>query len=93
MGANVAYPSLVTAGFLRPCGIMCCQRCRHLVDREAVPGDGTRGNSAPSQWAEGSMAWLIPTDTEIAALIGARIDVVAFDVDVIDATGGREAVA
>ncbi len=39
------------------------------------------------------MAWLIPTDTEIAALIGARIDVVAFDVDAIDATGGREAVA
>ena len=39
------------------------------------------------------MAWLIPTDAEIAALIGARIDVVGFDVDVIDTTGGREAVA
>jgi hypothetical protein len=39
------------------------------------------------------MAWLTPTDAEIAALIGARIDVAAFDVNVIDATGGREAVA
>jgi hypothetical protein len=29
----------------------------------------------------------------MAALIGARIDVVAFDLDVIDATGGREAMA
>lgn len=39
------------------------------------------------------MAWLIPTDAEIAAPIGARIDVAGFDVDVIDATGGREVVA
>jgi hypothetical protein len=39
------------------------------------------------------MAWLTPTDTEIAALIGARIDVVGFVVDVIDAAGRREAVA
>jgi hypothetical protein len=36
------------------------------------------------------MAWLTPTDAEIAALFGARIDVVAFDVNVVDATGGRE---
>jgi hypothetical protein len=43
--------------------------------------------------AEGSMAWLAPTDAEIAALLGARIDVVAFDVHVIDAAGRREAVA
>jgi hypothetical protein len=39
------------------------------------------------------MAWLKPTDAETAALIGARIDVVAFDVNLIDATGRREAVA
>jgi hypothetical protein len=36
------------------------------------------------------MAWLTPTDAEIAAVIGTRIDV---DVGVIDATGGREVVA
>jgi hypothetical protein len=39
------------------------------------------------------MAWLTPTDAQVAALIGARIDVVGFDVDVIDTTGRREAVA
>ena len=39
------------------------------------------------------MAWLTPTDAEIAALIGARINVVGFGVDGIDPTGGREAVA
>jgi hypothetical protein len=39
------------------------------------------------------MAWLTPTDEEIAALIGARIDVVGVDVDVIDAIGGRGVVA
>jgi hypothetical protein len=39
------------------------------------------------------VAWLTPTDAEIAALSGARIDVVAFDVNVIDAAGGREVVA
>jgi hypothetical protein len=39
------------------------------------------------------MAWLIQTDAEIAALIGARIDVICFDVHVIDAAGRREAVA
>jgi hypothetical protein len=38
------------------------------------------------------MALLTPTDAEVAALIGARIDVVGFDVDVIDATGRREVV-
>jgi hypothetical protein len=39
------------------------------------------------------MAWLISIDAETAALIGARIDVIAFDVNVIDATGGRAVVA
>jgi hypothetical protein len=38
------------------------------------------------------MAWLTPTDLDIAALIGTRIDVVGFDVEVIDATGRREVV-
>jgi hypothetical protein len=38
------------------------------------------------------MAWLTPTDADIAALIGTRIDVVGFDVDVIDGTGRREVV-
>jgi hypothetical protein len=37
------------------------------------------------------MTWLTPTNAEIAAPIGARIDVVAFGVNVIDATGGRDA--
>jgi hypothetical protein len=35
------------------------------------------------------MAWLTPTDLDIAALIGTRIDVVGFDVD---ATGRCEVV-
>jgi hypothetical protein len=39
------------------------------------------------------MTWLTPTDAEIAAPICARIDVVGFDVEVIDAAGGREVVA
>jgi hypothetical protein len=39
------------------------------------------------------MAWRTPTDAEIAALIGARIDGVGVVVDVIDADGRREAVA
>jgi hypothetical protein len=39
------------------------------------------------------MAWLTPTDVEIAALIGARIDVAAFDVNVIDAARRRGVVA
>jgi hypothetical protein len=39
------------------------------------------------------MAWLTPTDAEIAALIGARIDVVRFDVHVIDAAGRPEVAA
>jgi hypothetical protein len=39
------------------------------------------------------MARPTPTDAQIAALIGARIDVVDFDADVIDATGRREVVA
>jgi hypothetical protein len=39
------------------------------------------------------MAWLASTDAEVAALIGARIDVAGFDADLIDTTGGREAVA
>ncbi len=36
------------------------------------------------------MAWLTSTDAEIAALFGARIEVVAFDVHMIDTTGSRE---
>ena len=39
------------------------------------------------------MAWRTPTDAEIAALIGTRIDVVGIVVDVIDAAGRREVVA
>ena len=39
------------------------------------------------------MVWLIPTDVEIAALTGARIDVVAFDVNMIDAARRRGVVA
>ncbi len=39
------------------------------------------------------MAWLTPTDAEIAAVIGARIDLVGMVVDVIDAAGRREVVA
>jgi hypothetical protein len=39
------------------------------------------------------MAWLTPTDAEIAAPIGARIDVVAFEVNLFDTAGRREAVA
>jgi hypothetical protein len=39
------------------------------------------------------MAWLTPTDAGIAAQTGAHADVVGFDVDVIDTTGGREAAA
>jgi hypothetical protein len=42
---------------------------------------------------KGFMAWVTPADAEGAALIGARIDIVGFDVDVIDASRGREAVA
>ena len=39
------------------------------------------------------MAWRTPTDAEIAALIGTRIDVVGIDVDVSDAAGHPEAAA
>jgi hypothetical protein len=39
------------------------------------------------------MAWLTPTDAEIAALIDTRLDGVGIDADVIDAAGRREAVA
>jgi hypothetical protein len=39
------------------------------------------------------MAWRTPTDAEIAALSGTRIDVIGIVVDVIDADGRCEAVA
>jgi hypothetical protein len=39
------------------------------------------------------MAWLTATDAEIAALTGARIDVVGIVVGVIDEDGRREAMA
>ena len=39
------------------------------------------------------MAWRTPTDAEIVALSGTRIDVVGIVVRVIDEDGRREAVA
>jgi hypothetical protein len=39
------------------------------------------------------MAWLTSTGAESVALIGAPIDVIAFVIDVITATGRRQVVA
>jgi len=39
------------------------------------------------------MAWLTPTEADVAALIGTRLDRVGIDADVIDAAGRREVAA